>query len=125
MSILKKARWVTVVLVPVGLVLLAGCSGDRPPASPPESHEGHDHATDPAPKKEGAPAKSAELRKITPSADYPLKTCVVSGEDLGGMGDPVAFEYDGTEVQFCCAGCIKEFKKDPAPFLEKVRAAKR
>ena len=125
MTTLKKARWVTVGLVPVGLVLLAGCSGDRPPASPPESHEGHGHAVDAAPKGDAPPAKAAELLQISPSADYPLKTCVVSGETLGEMGDPLAFEYDGTEVQFCCAGCIKEFRKDPATYLGKVRSAKK
>jgi YHS domain-containing protein len=41
------------------------------------------------------------------------------------MGGPIAFEYDGTEVQFCCKGCIKDFNKDPAAYMQKVRAAKK
>jgi hypothetical protein len=58
---------------------------------------------------------------------YPLDTCVVSGEKLGEMGEPVTIVHEGREVKFCCAGCIKKFKKDPAKFLgqmdEKAKAA--
>ena len=64
------------------------------------------------------------MKKITPSANYPLKTCVVSGEEMGAMGGRVAYSYDGTEVQFCCADCVKEFEANPAPFLAKIAAAK-
>lgn len=58
---------------------------------------------------------------MEPSKDYPLKTCVVSGEDLDGMGGPIAFMYDGTEVQICCKGCMKKFLADPAKYLPKIR----
>lgn len=30
-------------------------------------------------------------------------------------------EHDGKKVYFCCNGCVKAFKKDPKPFLEKVK----
>ena len=54
---------------------------------------------------------------------YPLDTCVVSGEKLGGMGDPVD-HVDGTRlVRFCCDGCVKNYEKDPAPYMAKVDAA--
>jgi hypothetical protein len=54
---------------------------------------------------------------------YPLDTCVVSGEKLGGMGDPVNF-VDGTRlVRFCCDGCVAGYKKDPAAYMAKVDAA--
>lgn len=59
-----------------------------------------------------------------PAADaYPLKTCVVSGEALGSMGDPVSVEHDGTTVKLCCKGCIKKFNKDPATYTAKVKDA--
>ncbi len=84
--------------------------------------DGHDGAGMEA--MAGAAAMPAGLKKIEPSADYPLTTCVVSGEELGGdMGDAIAYEYDGVEVQFCCAGCVKEFKASPDEFLAEVRAA--
>ncbi|MFH0907335.1 MAG: TRASH domain-containing protein [bacterium] len=51
---------------------------------------------------------------------YPLTTCVVSGEKLGEMGDPVIFNYEGREVRFCCKNCKKDFLKDPAKYLKKI-----
>jgi YHS domain-containing protein len=51
---------------------------------------------------------------------YPLSTCVVSGEKLGEMGKPFVIQHDGREVQFCCASCQKDFKKDPAKYLKKL-----
>jgi hypothetical protein len=60
----------------------------------------------------------------TQAADaYPLDVCVVTGESLGAMGDPVVYEHDGREVRFCCASCIDTFKKDPARYLAKLDAA--
>ena len=50
---------------------------------------------------------------------YPLTTCVVSGDKLGGeMGAPVKFDYNGREIRFCCPMCVAEFKKDPAKYLK-------
>lgn len=61
-------------------------------------------------------------------ADYPLTTCVVSGEKLGSMGKPYVYVHkeEGKPdrvVQFCCRGCVKDFKKDPAQHLAKLDAA--
>jgi YHS domain-containing protein len=74
-----------------------------------------------APQGGGGAAKPA-LVKTTPSADYPLKTCVVSGKELGAMGKPVAYTYDGVEVQFCCSSCVDDFEADPAKYLAKLPA---
>jgi len=51
---------------------------------------------------------------------YPLTTCVVSGEKLGEMGAPVVTNYKGTEVRFCCSGCVKKFNADPDKYLAKL-----
>jgi len=51
---------------------------------------------------------------------YPLTTCVVSGEKLGEMGPPVVINHQGTEVRFCCNGCVKKFNADPAKYLAKL-----
>lgn len=54
-------------------------------------------------------------------SDYPLETCVVSGEKLGSMGEPFVITHDGTEVRFCCDSCVPKFKKDPAKYLAKLK----
>lgn len=54
---------------------------------------------------------------------YPLKTCVISGEKLGGMGKPVKVTHEGTEVQLCCKSCIEDFKADPAKYVKMVKDA--
>jgi hypothetical protein len=64
-----------------------------------------------------------------PKADaYPLKTCLVSDEPLGGHGDYITYVHKEAGkpdrvVRFCCEGCIDDFKKEPAKFLAKLDAA--
>jgi len=49
-------------------------------------------------------------------------TCPVSGEKLGegDMGKPVAIQYKGRTVQFCCKMCVKKFESDPAKYLAQL-----
>ena len=56
--------------------------------------------------------------------DYPLDTCVVTGKKLDSMGEPYAFQHEGTKVYFCCEGCKEDFNADPKKFLAKIEAAK-
>ena len=60
--------------------------------------------------------------KDQPKADK-LDTCPVSGDKLGEMGKPFAFVYQGQEVKLCCKNCKKDFDKDPAKYIKKIRAA--
>lgn len=53
--------------------------------------------------------------------DYPLDTCIVSGEKLGEMGKPVSFVHDGQEIKLCCKGCRKDFDKDPGKYLKELK----
>ncbi len=53
---------------------------------------------------------------------YPLSTCVVSGEKLGLMGPPFIIQHQGTEVHFCCEGCVKDFNQDPEKYLNRLRS---
>lgn len=57
---------------------------------------------------------------------YPLKTCVVSDEELGDMGDPIIYVNRATNqmVKFCCGSCLKKFKKDPGTYLPKLSGKK-
>ena len=53
-----------------------------------------------------------------------LPTCPVSGDKLGAdMGKPYVFVYEGQEVKLCCSMCKADFKKDPAKYIAKIRAA--
>jgi len=54
---------------------------------------------------------------------YPLKTCIVSDEKLGEMGEPYVFTHEGQEIKLCCKSCLKDFKKDPAKYLKKLEGA--
>lgn len=82
----------------------------------------HDHASMSANSSSGAD-QAVWLAK----ADYPLTTCVVSGDELkeGSMGGPIDYIHKQTGkpdrlVRFCCKDCIKDFKKDPAKYLKKI-----
>jgi YHS domain-containing protein len=69
-------------------------------------------------------AVAAETKNKATTKPYPLATCVVSGEKLGGdMGEPYVIQYKGREVRFCCKDCEKEFRKDPEKYLKKLDAA--
>ena len=55
---------------------------------------------------------------------YPLDTCIISGDKLGGdMGEPYVFTYQDQEVKLCCAMCKKDFDKEPAKYIKLIRAA--
>lgn len=78
-------------------------------------HHGHQKS----PSAEKAPAEG--------QAAYPLTTCVVSGEKLGSadMGPPIDYIHKESGkpdrlVRFCCKGCIRDFKKDPAKYLKMI-----
>ena len=55
---------------------------------------------------------------------YPLKTCIVTNEKLGGHGDAYAFVHQGQEIKLCCEGCREDFDKEPAKYLQKLAQAK-
>lgn len=67
-----------------------------------------------------ADAKDKETKGLKP---YPLETCVVSNEKIGGMGDAFVFAQEGQEIQLCCKSCKKDFDKEPAKFMAKITEA--
>lgn len=78
-------------------------------------------------KYEADPAKyGAKLDEaiVTAQKDsYPLETCVVSGEKLGDMGEPVDKVVENRLVRLCCAGCEKKLRQDPAKYIAKIDEA--
>ena len=51
---------------------------------------------------------------------YPLKTCIVSDNDLDSMGEQASFVYQGQTIKVCCKPCIAKFEKNPAKYLKKL-----
>jgi hypothetical protein len=92
-------RLLTLALVPAALVMLSGCQDPGASANPSAAA---DAATKP----------------------YPLDVCIVSGEKLGSMGDPIVLVHQGQEVKLCCKSCKPDFEKEPAKFLAKLAPKK-
>jgi hypothetical protein len=67
-----------------------------------------------------ATALAATDAPVAAPKPYPLTTCIVAGGPLDGMGGAIARVHAGQEVQFCCAGCILAFEKEPAKYLAKL-----
>ncbi len=66
---------------------------------------------------------AADQKAAVKPKPYTLKTCVISGDKLGEMGEPYVFVYEGQEIKLCCKSCLKDFKKDPAKYLKKIKEA--
>lgn len=88
--------------------------------------------------KEDAPAGGGDSKVVHPAdvqppADAPVieqapasqpaaegesaALCPVSGEEIGGHGDPVKVMVEGKEITVCCDGCVKPLKEDPKKYL--------
>lgn len=66
---------------------------------------------------------TADEKKDKPKP-YPLDKCIVSDEKLDSMGKPYVFTHEGQEIKMCCKSCLKDFKKDTAKYLKKIKEAK-
>ena len=66
------------------------------------------------------PKANAEVAKPTAPKPYPLKTCIVSDNDLDSMGEQASFVYQGQTIKVCCKPCIAKFEKNPAKYLKKL-----
>lgn len=58
-------------------------------------------------------------KSVTPKA-YPLKTCIVTDNDLDSMGEQADFVHQGQTIKVCCKPCIAKFEKNPAKYLKKL-----
>lgn len=119
----KRLGWMGLAL---GLFLLpaanACCCGGGGAGG--HAHSSHGEVSGPA-VSAATPAKKSDADLVKEQkAIYPLSTCVVSGEKLGGsMGEPVDYLHKDRLVRFCCKGCIEKFKKDPDKHLKALDAA--
>lgn len=53
---------------------------------------------------------------------YPLKVCIVSGKNLGSMGEPYVFVHNGQEIKMCCDHCLPKFNKNPDKYLAQLKS---
>ncbi len=67
---------------------------------------------------------TGEQKQMTEASDsYPLDYCIISGQQLGAMGDPVVYDHNGREIRFCCQACVGTFEEDSENFLKKMDEA--
>lgn len=105
-----SAEWSLFVLLAIG-VYLGGCgkAAERAPAR-------HGAAAQAEAQGKQSAAFSAEERALIQKQ----KTCPVSGEPLGSMGEPVKVVVRGRTVFLCCPGCEEKIQKDPDKYLAKL-----
>ena len=53
------------------------------------------------------------------------RTCPVTGEELGSMGDPISVTVKDETIFVCCQGCVKKVQQNPDKYLAKVHAETR
>jgi YHS domain-containing protein len=61
-----------------------------------------------------------ETTAVTAATPYPLDVCLVSGEKLGSMGEPIVITHEGREIKFCCDQCLPSFNENPDKYLSKL-----
>jgi len=65
-------------------------------------------------KKTDGSQADAETSTTKP---YPLDVCLVSGEELGSMGDAYVFVHKGQQIKMCCKKCLKKFNTNPDKYM--------
>jgi YHS domain-containing protein len=120
-SVMKKHTTLIAIAVVLALVAVPALRA----ADDNHKHaDGKDHKAVPHDSNhQAAPADHVDKH----AKAYPLKTCVVSGEEIGKDADmkPHVFTYQGQEVKLCCKSCLKDFNKEPAKYLKKIAAAQK
>jgi YHS domain-containing protein len=53
-------------------------------------------------------------------ASYPLKTCPVTGKNLGSMGEPAEVILAGRLIRLCCPPCERQLRADPVAYLAEI-----
>jgi hypothetical protein len=91
------------ILAGIAALILSACGGS-------ETQENSSASSEDSPRV----ATAEEI------AAYPMNVCVVSGEELGSMGDAVNLFHEGQLVRLCCDNCIDTFNDEPQKFVTKI-----
>lgn len=70
-----------------------------------------------------APLAGFAAEKKEKAKPYTLDKCIVSDEALDSMGKPHVFTHEGQEFKLCCKSCLKDFNKDTAKYVKKLKGA--
>lgn len=107
---MNKTQTLTALgILTIGLSLVACGGAEQQPATETSQQQ--------------APAQAQTPAATTEAEAYPIDWCIVSGEKLGSMGDPVVYKYQGKTIKFCCKRCVEIFEKAPEAFLAKYDSA--
>lgn len=90
-------KYTRALFIPALAIALIGCSDSAEPEA------------------DGPPA-SAE------HSEYPLDVCVVSGEKLGSMGDPITIEVADHTFKLCCASCEDKLRDNPDKYIKMLES---
>ena len=105
------------VLLVVPLTLsVPGCGKEESP----QAHDAHVHTG-----SDSATTQPSSESSTKQMDDYPLTTCVVSGEPLDAMNGAIVIQHEGREVRFCCRECVTQFNEDPAKYLALLNQAEK
>ena len=109
-TIHHRCRMPLILTLPVVPLTLSvpGCGKEESP----QVHDAHVHTdSDSATTQPSSEGSTKQMK------DYPLATCVVSGEPLDAMVGAIVIQHEGREVRFCCRVCVTQFNEDPAKYL--------
>lgn len=65
----------------------------------------------PAGKMRRALTTNGGTAAIGGAKPYPLKTCIVTDNDIDSMGDQQSIVHEGQVVKFCCEPCVRSSKR--------------
>lgn len=117
MNMKNKSIILILGLTIAAVAMFVGCStnGEGP------EHDGHDHASHSHETTGEALATVEDASEVKP---YLLEKCLVSGEELGSMGEPTILNHKGQEIKLCCSDCVKGFNKEPEKYLAALKSGK-
>ena len=108
-----------------------GCNGgggrfarrDSSPSSFAKSGCSSGHCSSPSVARSSTASSRSSEEEIGPVlASKQQRTCPVTGEELGSMGNPIPVTVKGETVLVCCQGCVKKVQANPDKYLPKVHA---
>jgi YHS domain-containing protein len=68
-------------------------------------------------RAQDAPKGVRAADEISGAKEVGNKICPVTGEKIEEQ-ERATYEYKGKIYNFCCSGCIEEFKKDPEKYIQ-------
>jgi YHS domain-containing protein len=78
--------------------------------------------TKPAAKTATKATATKVTAKTAKAAPVKFTACMVTGEKLGSMGEPIKVKYKDQEYPLCCEGCRATFNKNPEKYIKEAMA---